>query len=293
MDTQTLRTFLALAEIRNFTHTAEHLFVAQSTVTNRIADLEVETGKRLLNRDKKSVNLTEEGKLFLSYAKRMLELEEISLRELQSSTFYPYSLRIGTTNTIYECHLDACIRNFIKSRSDTSTKVLIGHSQNLLQQLQDNLLDLVFSYLPMHKNGYECIPFLTDELILVTDFSNKAYKDGIKKEELIHIKYLFCNFALQEVGLFIRELFPPFYQFAFEIDNSTKLVPYLLEGMGYSFLPQSLVSSYLESGALRSIPLLDFETPKINSYCICRKHQVALRNDFMKLNPLKVTHRVQ
>lgn len=44
MDTTTLRTFIALAQIKNFTKTAQQLFVAQSTVTNRIRDLEMELG---------------------------------------------------------------------------------------------------------------------------------------------------------------------------------------------------------------------------------------------------------
>ena len=80
------------------------------------------------------------------------------------------------------------------------------------------------------------------------------------------LNYLFCNFALQEVGQFIRELFPPFYQFPFEIDNSTKLLPYLLDGIGCSFLPYSLVRPCLEDGSLISIPLLDFEAPRISCY---------------------------
>ena len=42
MDIQTLKTFIALAETKSFTKTANKLFVAQSTVTNRITELEKE-----------------------------------------------------------------------------------------------------------------------------------------------------------------------------------------------------------------------------------------------------------
>ena len=52
MDTQQLQTFVTLAEYRNFTKTADALFVAQSTVTNRIAELEREVGKQLFDRNK-------------------------------------------------------------------------------------------------------------------------------------------------------------------------------------------------------------------------------------------------
>jgi DNA-binding transcriptional LysR family regulator len=85
MDTQNLKTFLVLCDLKNFTKTADQLFLAQSTVTNRIAELEKELGKKLFLRDKKNINLTEEGKLFYDYAKRIVELEETSI---QNPCFY-------------------------------------------------------------------------------------------------------------------------------------------------------------------------------------------------------------
>ena len=39
MDTTTLRTFIALSQIKHFPNTAQQLFVAQSTGTNLIRDL--------------------------------------------------------------------------------------------------------------------------------------------------------------------------------------------------------------------------------------------------------------
>ena len=45
MNTTSLETFLTLSKILNFTKASEALFVAQSTVTNRIAELEKELGQ--------------------------------------------------------------------------------------------------------------------------------------------------------------------------------------------------------------------------------------------------------
>ena len=52
MDTETLRTFVALSSYRNYTKTADALFVAQSTVTNRILELEKEVGHLVLCQEK-------------------------------------------------------------------------------------------------------------------------------------------------------------------------------------------------------------------------------------------------
>jgi LysR family transcriptional repressor of citA len=270
MDTQNLRTFLLLSKLKSFTLAAEKLFVAQSTVTNRIAELERETGKKLFIRDKKHMQLTKEGTLFESYAKRILELEESAIHEITQTDFYKNTFRIGSANTIYECHLYPIIHSFLISNHDTSIKVILNHSQDLLQMLEDQLLDAVFSYIFYKKSGYQCIPFASDELLLVTSPKNSFFANGIYKKDLLRIDYLMSNLALQETGQFIRTLFPSYYQFRFEIDNSTKLVQYLLDGIGYSFLPKSIVKTYIENNSLIFIPLIDFDAPVINSYFIYR-----------------------
>lgn len=270
MDTETLRTFITLSQYRNYTKTADALFVAQSTVTNRIMELEKEIGQPLFIRTKRNVTLTPEGELFLPYAKRITEMQETAVREINTLHKYQQTYRIGTTNTIYECHLVPFIQEHMQSHPDHAVKVTISHSLDLLIGLQDRLYDIVYTYVPLHKSGYECIPFAADNLILVTSTAHTLYSSGIRKENLASSNYLFCNFALQEVGAFIRELFPPHFQFGFEIDNSTKLIPYLLQSDGISFLPESLAAPYLKDKKLRIIPLLDFAPPKIQSYRICK-----------------------
>lgn len=266
MDTQTLKTFLTLANVKNFTQTARLMYIAQSTVTNRIAELEKEVGKPLFVRSKKNISLTREGVVFLDYARRILDLEDLSIQELNSPAFSRTPLRIGTTNTIYECYLAPVLLRMLKEENGYAVNLVISHSVSLLQSLQDGLLDLAFTYEPLQKSGYHCRRFRTDRLLLVTTPEGARLRPAVRKEELPSLNYLFCNFALQEVGQFIRELFPPLYQFRFEIDNSTKLIDYLLEGIGCTFLPDGLVQPYLEKGALAAIELLDFEAPRINCY---------------------------
>lgn len=266
MDTQTLKTFLTLANVKNFTQTARLLYVAQSTVTNRIAELEKEVGRALFVRSKKHISLTREGLLFQDYARRILELEERVILDLNSPVFSRMPLRIGATNTIYECYLAPILLQMLKEDNGFAVNLTISHSVSLLKSLQDGLLDLVFTYQPLQKSGFVCRRFRTDELLLVTSPQNASHQPAIRKEELSSLNYLFCNFALQEVGQFIRELFPSFYQFPFEIDNSTKLVQYLLADIGCSFLPEGLVRPYLENGSLKALRLLDFEAPRISCY---------------------------
>lgn len=268
MDTTTLRTFIALSQIKNFTKTAQQLYVAQSTVTNRIRDLEEELGVSLFARNRKQVDLTPSGQKFLAYAQRFVDLEISALQDIRVSPMYSHEVSIGTTNTIYECHLQKKLRAYLKTNPPVSLGVKISHTADMLQSLQEKALDAVFSFSPFFCDGYHCQPYRTDALVLVCKASDTTYASGIYKDDLQKIQYLFCNFALQGVGLYIQDLFPKHHRFPLEIDNSTKLPQYVADGLGYTFLPRSLIEDDLQAGLIRAIPLLDFAPPKVDSYYI-------------------------
>lgn len=268
MNTDTLQTFLLLAELKNYTHTANQLFVAQSTVSNRIQELEAELGKPLFVRSRKQLRLTEQGERFLAYARRILELTQSAAEELNSMSHYRFSLRIGSTNTIYDCHLSRKLVDYSLSHPETKLNIVIGHSHALIQMLQDHTLDMAFSYVPYAKKGIECSLFATDELLLVTAPQNREYGQGILRRELTGIPYLYCDFPFQEVGSYIRDLFPAGHAFPLEIDRSANLLPFLCGGKGYSFLPASIVRDSIDRGTLLPIPLLDFSIPPVSCYLL-------------------------
>ncbi len=271
MDIEGLKTFLALASTKSYTRTANQLFVAQSTVTNRIKELERELKLLLFERTNRSVKLTPEGERFKLYAEQVIDLTENSLAEIASVRRYTSHLRIGSADSIYEGHLAPLILDYRKRHPDHSLKISIGLSNQLLDQLRNDLLDIVFTYLPLRMAEYSCLLFKQDQLVLATDVENQRYERGITHEELINEKYLMCNFALQDVGQYIRKLFPAFHQFELEIDDCMKIVPYLFHQENYTFLPRDMAETYISDGRLREVKLLDIQPPVINSYVICKK----------------------
>ena len=271
MNTEELKTFIFLSKVKNFTLAAEQMFIAQSTVTNRISELEKEVGKRLFSRGSKTVTLTEEGKIFLKYAERIIELQETSVEEMNAVSAYSRKFAVGAINATDESYVRPLIDNCLKNNNITSVKVVLGHSIDLIQLLQDNVLDLVFSSIPLKRTGYVCEVFDSDRLVLVAGKGANAYPDGITEDQLTHIPYLMCNFALSEVGAFIRSLFPKNYVFRLEVDNSSKLFHYLEQGFGYSFLPYKMIKSELDAGRFEEVPLKDFSAPQVMTYLLYRQ----------------------
>jgi DNA-binding transcriptional LysR family regulator len=72
MEFRHLRTIVAVAHHRSFTKAAEELYLAQSAISQQIRRLEEEIGIQIFRRSSRSVELTEEGKVILEHAKRVL-----------------------------------------------------------------------------------------------------------------------------------------------------------------------------------------------------------------------------
>lgn len=271
MNTEELKTFIFLSKVKNFTLAAEQLFVAQSTVTNRISELEKEVGKKLFSRGSKTVKLTEAGEIFLRYAERILELQSTSIDEMNALSSHSRKFCIGAINASYEVYVKPLVDKCLKDNSVTSIKVMLGHSLDLIQNLQDNMLDMVFSAIPLKRAGYACDVHDVDRLALVCKKGMGAYPDGVTKVQLAKLPYLMCDLTLSDAGMFIRSLFPKNHIFRLDVDNSSKLIPYLENGLGYSFLPYKLVKEKLECGTLEEVKLKDFTAPNVSTYLIYRQ----------------------
>ncbi|MGK0499943.1 MAG: LysR family positive regulator for ilvC [Oceanicoccus sp.] len=72
MDTKDLKIFLNLSESLHFGQTSEAMHLSASAVSRCIQRVEEEVGQRLLERDNRSVRLTETGRQFQRYARQAL-----------------------------------------------------------------------------------------------------------------------------------------------------------------------------------------------------------------------------
>mgnify|MGYP000932417685 CR=1 FL=1 len=97
LDCDLLRCFLAVAETRGFTAAGERIGLTQSGISVRIRRLEERLGRRLLERNTRQVALTEGGELFLSYARRMVDLNDEAVGRLRGG--------LADFDVVYSAHV--------------------------------------------------------------------------------------------------------------------------------------------------------------------------------------------
>ena len=77
MTLQQLKYIVTVAEAGNITEAAKRLFISQPSLTNAIRELEKEMQVTIFNRTNKGVIISDEGDVFLSYARQVLEQADL------------------------------------------------------------------------------------------------------------------------------------------------------------------------------------------------------------------------
>ncbi len=102
-DIETVRTFFAVAQSKNFTDAAELLHKTPAAVSYRIRALEAQFGTQLFLRKPHELELTEAGRLLLKQFEKIDQLlDGISPRLAQLASGIPSSFRIGISNLLFQ-----------------------------------------------------------------------------------------------------------------------------------------------------------------------------------------------
>ncbi|MGC7870612.1 LysR family transcriptional regulator [Desulfosporosinus sp. SYSU MS00001] len=274
MDYELLRTFICLAKLKNFTKTAEQLHVVQSTITSRIKQLEHNIGETLFIRTNKNVILTNAGEIYLPYAKQLLSIHASAISRIRALELFKDTLNIGAVHSIYDCHVQDMILKYIQRNKRIAIKITIEHSEDLIQMLHENQLDIAFTYLDIKSSQFICEPFYSDKIILVTGSQNNSTLSGITDDELRRLPLLSSAILTEPFQEWFYSVFPKNYVYPLDINISSNIITFLKEGIGYSFMIEPAARGFLEEGSLVEVKFLERTTPSMESYVLINKHRI-------------------
>ncbi|WP_168709173.1 LysR family transcriptional regulator [Halomonas borealis] len=170
MELKTLRTFVAVAELRNFSAAARRLHTVQPAISRQIAELEEELGVPLLWRSTREVRVTATGEVLLEDARRMLALEvEARERVTRAASGHTGQLRIGYMSSATARFLPTLLQQFSARYPDVHLELFEMTAQQQLEAFARQEIDLGFSRpLPEPETlGLERLSLYQDRLMAV------------------------------------------------------------------------------------------------------------------------------
>lgn len=248
-----LNTFVTLVNTGHFTKTAEKLFMTQPGVSQHINKLENAFGYSLIRRDKKSFEITEQGRLVFQYAIKLTKNENELLEKLSFDNPFAGECSLGCSGALalmlYPKLLDKQVQY-----SSLVVSLKAAPNQQILNEVQNGLLDLgMVTHVP-NTNLFDAQEIGTEELYLVFP-ATMSKQNANALIELGYINhpdakhYLSLYFTKSQEDKFSHlniEQIP----MAGSVNQISQILEPVAKGLGFTVLPKSAVDAFKDLNKL-------------------------------------------
>jgi DNA-binding transcriptional LysR family regulator len=140
-----LRTFVTGLELGSFSKAAKRLGRSQSAISTQLRRLEEQVGKPLLEKSGRGLSLTTAGERLLSYAKRILELNDEVVDGLRDGEVEGW-VRLGIPQDFAEGWLTSLLGRFARAHPKVRVEVRAEQNVQLIERLRNGELDLALAW---------------------------------------------------------------------------------------------------------------------------------------------------
>ena len=252
MNTTNLTTFVTVMHTGSISGAAEKLFITQPAVSKRIKNLEDEFNITLFDTVGRGIVPTQAASEMLPHAKRWLEdYENFKINLQHSQHIVSGKLVIGTSHHIGLHHLAPVLKHFIQAYPAVQLEVHFVDSEKAHKAVLDGDLSLAFVTLPpVYDKRLTYHTLWSDPLYFMTGtLSPLATKSNVTLEQLARYPAILpsANTFTSQITLaeFAKHNLKPYATMSTNPLESIRML--VSVGLGWSVLPQTMVSQDLES----------------------------------------------
>ncbi|WP_158839185.1 LysR family transcriptional regulator [Polaribacter sp. L3A8] len=277
--------FKTVANYLSFTKAAEQLFISQPAISKSVRNLEETYKTTFFIRKRNSIELTNEGKAFLIYTNKILEIyAEMENQFLHKNETYPDLIKFGVSTTLANYIMPKIISKFRVQYPKTKFEITARNSDDVEELILNQKLNFGIIEGKNTNRKLQFSKFMKDEIVLVTNAKNNTYKKGIITIE-----------TLQEVPFIMREMGSGTREIVFEhLDkyqvkrlntvvtlNSTEAIKnYLLNSDNFAFISIHAISDDLMNNKLKIIDVKDLTIERWFYFVSRTGYQSNLMNYF-------------
>ena len=200
-----LEIFSKLAELKNFTHTAQQLNISQSAISHALKSLEKKWHTQLFYRNNNEVELSAAGQRLLPYANEilnvahMIQQEVMDLKGLKTGSLRIGSFGASSSNVL----IPLILKQFAQRYPEVEVLVMEGTDKEVLQWIDERKVDLGFVVLP--ETRFDSFALLEDIFVaLLPNDLEIAHKPAVQLQELLDHPFIMTSAGSQN---HVMELF--------------------------------------------------------------------------------------
>lgn len=255
IDTLTLKMFIATAESGSFTKAANKIFRTQSALSQRIAQLEESIGKKLIARDKK-ISLSNEGEVFLRYAREIIRMET-EMFEYFKAPEIAGEVKFGLPEDFVAVFMQNILQEFTEIHPFVSVNVECDLTLNLFERFKKGEFDLALvkmkSSEDLKAHNFDiCSDIWTENLVWV---GHNNFSLSLDKPMSLVLSPKPCVYRTSATKALDEKLIS--WRIAFSSQSYAGKIAAVKSGLGITVLPKNMVPhelSVLNSPILPKLP---------------------------------------
>ncbi|MGM9950241.1 MAG: LysR family transcriptional regulator [Lysinibacillus sp.] len=266
-----LKTFITLAELKNFTKTSEVLHISQPSVSLHIKNLEKEFQTELFIRSPKYVQITPSGNILYNRAKQIISLYEQAKEDILAHHHSVQGeLKIGASFTIGEHILPVFLSKLQKDFPKLELTVIIGNTEEIVQHVREFRVDIGLIEGQTNDKELSIHPFMQDELFLISSPAYPGFKSEMTLHDLQNHTWItredgsgtreYINHVIRSNGLKVKSLLT--------ISSNQGIKESVMQGLGISLLSRSVIEREVEHGDLSIVRLENQSFTRTFSYVL-------------------------
>ena len=167
LDLDALQIFKTVADQGGVARAAAHLNRVQSNVSTRLKQLETSLGTPLFRRQNRRLVLSDQGRVLLSYADRLLRLSDEAQSAVREGALQGV-LRIGTMESTAAARLPPILAAYHEAWPKVRIELVTGTSAALAAKVRNYEIEAAFVAQPFPADGLAAMDAFKEELALIS-----------------------------------------------------------------------------------------------------------------------------
>lgn len=274
-----LEQFIAVAEHDTLLAASQSLHLTQPALTRSMQKLEREFGVSLFIRTKNKIELNENGKLAVTYAKRILSENQEMIHRVIQLERANRTIAIGSCAPFPMQVMQSVIPQYLPALTVSSE---LTSEEHLLYEMQNDTYTIYILSRPIVKDGYQCVPLFKEHLYLsVMPAHPAANKKCVSFQEIDGESFV----VYDTLGIWSNLAKKNLPHSHFIEQRRIEDVLSIRESSSLPAFDTDVANYYMGKQSVRkSIPISDKEAT-LSFYALCKnKDYTRLQNVFSQIN---------
>ena len=258
MDFDQLHAFLEIVRLKSFSKAARSCFRTQPAISAQVRQMEQELDTQLFERFGNRISLTVAGKVFATYAQKILDTRREAFDTVRELERVPRGeVMIAANEATCVNVLPRVFSTYKEKFPHVQLQVIRSYGSTIVDAVLDNSTDFGITHMPVRERRLQSVEIHSDEIrLLVPPGHPLAALRSVGAEQIVQYPLLLPKRGRtrSRINEYL-DIYEDEMEVSMELESSEMIKQFVIAELGIGFMAVTNAQNELRSGALAAVPL--------------------------------------